>query len=39
MEEVGVPVQEGNLGKSTGLGKFRLNAKVGEESSGLNFNL
>lgn len=33
MEEAGIPVQEGNLGKSMGMRKFRLNVEDGEESS------
>lgn len=33
MEEVGISVQEGNLGRCPGMGEFRLNAEDGEESS------
>lgn len=30
--DMGIPVQEGNLGASTGMAKFRSNAEDGEES-------
>lgn len=30
--DMGIPVLEGNLGKSTGMAKFRSNAEDGEES-------
>lgn len=30
--DMGIPVQEGNLGTSTGMAEFRSNAEDGEES-------